>query len=112
VVPENTPKIKVEGIESYGAEIIFSAPSERFNVANKLCEENHWHFISPFDDNEVITGQGTAGLEILEQLPDVDAIIVPVGGGGLIAGLATAVKETNPQVKIIGVEPASVARYT
>lgn len=112
VVPENTPKIKVEGIESYGAEIIFSAPSERFNVANKLCEENHWHFISPFDDNEVIAGQGTAGLEILEQLPDVDAIIVPVGGGGLIAGLATAVKETNPRVKIIGVEPASVARYT
>ncbi|MFP3918366.1 threonine/serine dehydratase [Lysinibacillus telephonicus] len=112
VVPKNTPKIKVEGIQSYGAEVIFSVPSERFNVANKLSEENYWSFISPFDDNEVIAGQGTAGLEILEQLSNVDTIIVPVGGGGLLAGLSTAVKETKPQVKIIGVEPTLVARYS
>ncbi|SOC40605.1 threonine ammonia-lyase [Ureibacillus acetophenoni] len=112
VVPENTPKIKVEGIQSYGAEIIFSAPSERFQVANKLSEDNNWRFISPFDDYDIMAGQGTAGLEILEQLPDVDTIIVPIGGGGLISGLSTFVKETNPHVKIIGVEPTNVARYS
>lgn len=112
VVPETAPKIKVQGIKSYGAEVIFSVPAERFNVAKKLSEENNLSFISPFDDNEVIAGQGTAGLEILEQLPDVDYIISPIGGGGLIGGLSTAVKETNPQVKIIGAEPTLVARYT
>lgn len=112
VIPENAPKIKVEGIQSYGAEIIFSSLSERFNVANKLSQENNWSFISPFDDYEIMAGQGTAGLEILEQLPDVDYIIAPIGGGGLIGGLSTAVKETNPQVKIIGVEPTLVARYS
>lgn len=112
VVPESAPKIKVEGIQSYGAEVIFSPPAERFNVANQLSKENNWSFISPFDDNEIMAGQGTAGLEILEQLPDVDSIIVPIGGGGLIGGLSTAVKEINPQVKIIGVEPSLVARYS
>ncbi|KGR79187.1 threonine ammonia-lyase [Ureibacillus manganicus] len=112
VVPENTPKIKIEGIQSYGAEVILSVPSERFQVANKLKEENNWSFISPFDDYDIMAGQGTTGLEIMEQLPDVDAIVVPIGGGGLIGGLATAVKETNPNIKIIGVEPTLVARYS
>lgn len=112
VVPENAPKIKVEGIQSYGAEIIYSVPSERFSVAKKLSEEYHWSFVSPFDDNAIMAGQGTAGLEILEQLSDVDYVIVPIGGGGLIGGLSTAVKETNPLVKVIGVEPTSVARYS
>lgn len=112
VVPENAPKIKVEGIQSYGAEIIYSVPAERFSVAKKLSEEYHWSFVSPFDDNAIMAGQGTAGLEILEQLPDVDYLIVPIGGGGLIGGLSTAVKETNPRVKVIGVEPTSVARYS
>ncbi len=112
VVPENAPKIKVEGIESYGAEIIYSVPAERFSVAKQLSEENHWSFVSPFDDNAIMAGQGTAGLEILEQLPDVEYVIVPIGGGGLIGGLSTAVKETSPQVKIIGAEPTAVARYS
>ena len=112
VVPETAPKIKVEGIKSYGAEIIFSVPSERFNVAKNLSKEKNLSFISPFDDYDIMAGQGTAGLEILEQLPDVDYVVVPVGGGGLISGLSTAIKETNPQVKIIGVEPTVVSRYT
>lgn len=112
VVPDTAPKIKVDGIRSYGAEIIFSGPSERMDVGQKLSNENDWTFISPFDDYEIMAGQGTAGLEILEQLPDVDYIVVPIGGGGLIGGVSTAIKETKPNVKVIGVEPASVPRYT
>ncbi|MDW7685064.1 MAG: threonine/serine dehydratase [Bacillota bacterium] len=112
VVPENAPKIKVEGIQSYGAEIILCVPAERFSVAKKLSEKYDLSYVSPFDDNDIMAGQGTAGLEILEQLPDVDYIIVPIGGGGLIGGLSTAVKETNSHIKIIGVEPTSVARYS
>lgn len=112
VVPENAPQIKVEGIRSYGAEIIYSVPAERFNLAKQLSAEHNWSYVSPFDDNAIMAGQGTAGLEILEQLPDVDHIIVPIGGGGLIGGLSTAVKATNPHVKIIGVEPTAVARYS
>lgn len=112
VVPETAPRIKVEGIRSFGADIVFSIPSERFNVAKKLSEEKNLSFISPFDDYDIMAGQGTAGLEILEQLPDADYVIVPIGGGGLISGISTAIKETNPKIKVIGVEPAVVARYT
>lgn len=112
VVPETAPRIKVEGIKSFGAEVVLSIPAERFNVANRLSEEKNLSFISPFDDYDVMAGQGTAGLEILEQLPELDAIVVPVGGGGLIGGISTAVKELNPKVKIIGVEPSAVSRYT
>lgn len=112
VVPENAPKTKVEGMLHYGAEVFLSVPSERYNLANKLKNENDWSLISPFDDYEIMAGQGTSGLEILEQLPDVDYVIVPIGGGGLIGGLSTAIKQTNPKVKIIGVEPTAVPRYT
>ena len=112
VVPETAPRIKVEGIRSFGAEIVFSIPSERFNVAKKLSEEKNLSFISPFDDYDIMAGQGTAGLEILEQLPDADYVVVPIGGGGLISGISTAIKETNPKIKVIGVEPAAVSRYT
>ncbi len=112
VVPDNAPKVKVQGIQSYGAEIIYSVPSERFDLAKQLSEEHSWSFVSPFDDVAIMAGQGTAALEILEQLPDVDYLIVPIGGGGLISGVSVAVKETNPQIKVIGVEPTAVARYT
>lgn len=112
VVPDNAPQIKVRGIQSYGAEIIYSVPAERFNLAKQLSEENNWSFVSPFDNAAIIAGQGTAGLEILEQLPDVHYILAPIGGGGLISGLAIAIKETNPRVKVIGIEPATVARYS
>lgn len=112
VVPDNTPKIKVEGIKSFGADIIYSVPSERITLAQKLSVENDWCYISPYDDYEVMAGQGTAGLEIMEQLPEADCIIVPIGGGGLISGISAAVKGTNPNIKVIGVEPALVARYT
>ncbi len=112
VVPNNAPAVKVAGIRSYGAEIVESIPAERFSLAEKLANENNWKLISPFDDYEVMSGQGTAGLEILEQLADVDTVIVPIGGGGLLGGISAAIKLSNPKVKVIGVEPTTVARYT
>lgn len=112
VVPDSAPAIKVDGIRSYGAEVIFSEHSQRFIKAEKLAEENGWRFISPFDDYDIIAGQGTAALEIITQMPGFDYLLSPVGGGGLIGGLSTAVKETAPNVKVIGAEPAGVARYT
>jgi len=112
VVPENAPAIKVEGMLSYGAEVIFSVLAERFSKAERLSKENDWSLISPFDDYEIMAGQGTSGLEILEQLPDVDYVVAPIGGGGLIGGLSVAIKESNSRVKVIGAEPAMVARYT
>jgi len=112
VVPNNAPQVKVQGIQAYGAEIIYSEPPERFNLAKKLSAEHGWSLVSPFDDAAIIAGQGTAGVEILEQLPDVNYILAPIGGGGLISGLAIAAKETKPGVKVIGVEPAAVPRYS
>lgn len=112
VVPENAPKVKVEGIREFGGEVIFCKPAERFIVSDKLVEEHGWTYIPPFDDFDVMSGQGTAALEILDALPDVDCIAVPIGGGGLIGGISTAVKALKPNVRVVGVEPAGVARYT
>ncbi len=112
VIPETAPQIKVDGVRSYGAEVIFSSPAERMQVARGLAEERGWHFVSPFDDALIMAGQGTAALEIMEELPDLDAILVPIGGGGLIGGIATAIKGTRPEIRVIGAEPAVVPRYT
>ena len=112
VLPDTAPKVKVEGIRGYGAEVVFSAPAERYGVAEKLRDEKGYTLISPFDDYELMAGQGTAALEIMDQLPEVDAVVVPIGGGGLIGGVSTAIKETNPNIRVIGVEPANVCRYT
>ncbi|MDY0234749.1 MAG: threonine/serine dehydratase [Gudongella sp.] len=112
VVPDNAPKIKVDGIRGYGAEVIFAVPSERIDVAKRIQAERGWTFIPPYDDYEVMAGQGTIGLEIMEQLSDVDAVVVPIGGGGLISGIATAIKEVNPNIQVIGVEPTNTCRYT
>ena len=112
VLPENAPKVKVEGIRSYGAEVVFSAPAARYGVCEQLAQEHGYTAISPFDDYELMAGQGTAGLEILDQLPDVDVVVSPIGGGGLIGGVSTAIKESNPSVRVIGVEPTNVCRYT
>ena len=112
VLPNTAPKVKVEGIRGYGAEVVFSEPAKRYAVCAALAEERGFTAISPFDDYELMAGQGTAGLEILEQLPDVSAVVVPIGGGGLIGGVSTAIKESKPDVRVIGVEPANVCRYT
>ena len=107
-LPEGAPISKVEATRSYGAEICLvpGVYDDAYNRALQLQEEHGYTFIHPFDDEDVIAGQGTIGLEILKQLPDVDAIVVPIGGGGLIAGVAFAVKSINPRVKIYGVQAA------
>lgn len=107
-LPEGAPISKVEATRSYGAEICLvpGVYDDAYNRALALQKEHNYTFIHPFDDEDVIAGQGTIGLEILQQLPDVDAIVVPIGGGGLIAGVAFAVKNINPRVKIYGVQAA------
>ncbi|WP_422122038.1 threonine/serine dehydratase [Planococcus sp. X10-3] len=107
VVPEDANRVKVAAIEAYGGEIEYCGftSADRIPRAKKLAEDNSGVYIPPYDHPDVIAGQGTVGLEILEQLPDVDVIVVPVGGGGLIGGILTAVKAIKPEVQIIGVEP-------
>ena len=107
VMPSITPLLKVDSTKAYGSEVILHGDvyDESFNRALALAEENDRVFVHPFDDYGVICGQGTIGLEILEELPDADEIIVPVGGGGLISGIAIIAKALNPSVKIVGAEP-------
>lgn len=107
VMPRSTPLIKVEATKALGAEVILYGDcyDEAYNEALQLREEHDYVFIHPFNDHDIIEGQGTIGVEILDDLTDTDCIIVPIGGGGLISGIAMAAKEINPDVKIIGVEP-------
>lgn len=112
VVPETAPRIKVEGIQAYGADVIICKLAERHEIARRLSEEKGLTLIPPYDDYDIMAGQGTVGVEILEQLPDVDSVVVPIGGGGLIGGISTAVKALKPSVKVIGAEPARMPRYT
>ena len=112
VLPYTVAKIKEDTIRSYGAEIIKCDVNERFEAAEKLCRERNATLVPPFNDETVMAGQGTAGLEIMEQYPDLDAVIVPVSGGGLIGGIASAIKAVSPQTKVFGAEPASLPRYS
>lgn len=111
VMPETTPLIKVDNTKSFGAEVILSGDNydEAFQFAKTIQKQNGAIFIHPFDDIDVIAGQGTIGLEIVEELENIDAIIVPIGGGGLISGVSAAVKHLNPDIEIIGVEPIGAA---
>ncbi|MGK0466833.1 threonine ammonia-lyase [Clostridium sp.] len=107
VMPKTTPLIKVEATKNYGANVILFGDcyDEAFTEAKRLQKENNYVFIHPFDDLDVMHGQGTIACEILEEIDDIDCILVPIGGGGLIAGIALAAKALNPNIKIIGVEP-------
>ncbi|MFZ3172511.1 MAG: threonine ammonia-lyase [Carboxydocellales bacterium] len=108
VMPEGAPLSKITATKGYGAKVILSGEcyDEAFQQAQVIQQETGATFVHAFDDRQVITGQGTLGLEILEQLPDVGVVVVPVGGGGLIAGIATAIKALRPKVKVIGVQAA------
>ena len=110
-LPEGAPISKVEATRSYGAELCLvpGVYDDAYNRALQLQKERSLTFIHPFDDEDVIAGQGTIGLEILAQVKDIDAIVVPVGGGGLISGVAFAVKQMNPKVQIYGVQASGAA---
>jgi threonine dehydratase len=111
VLPDSAPSIKVEGIRALGANVVQCKLAERHGITEKLSLEHGYAIIHPYDDYDIMAGQGTVGLEILEQLPQVNAIVIPIGGGGLLSGVATAVKSLAPHIKIIGAEPAVVSRY-
>lgn len=108
VMPTSTPLMKVNRTKGYGAEVVLAGDvfDEACAFAYKLAEEHGYTFVHPFDDLAVATGQGTIAMEIIKELPTVDYIMVPIGGGGLCAGVSTLAKMLNPKIKIIGVEPA------
>jgi len=108
VMPENTPLTKINGVKSYGAEVILHGAfyDDAYNFARQYSEERGNIFIHPFEDRDVIAGQGTLGLELLQSNIHFDAVIVPIGGGGLISGVATAIKSLRPEIDVIGVASA------
>jgi threonine dehydratase len=108
VMPLATPLIKVSATRGYGGDVVLDGANydEAFDEALRLSAQDHLTFVHAFDDDAVIAGQGTLGLELLEQYPDLEAVIVPIGGGGLIGGISCALKETNPRIQVIGVQPA------
>ena len=111
VMPETAPAVKVEGTRSYGAEVFFEGTTsvQRRRRAEALAAERGLTMVPPFDHPEIIAGQGTVGLEVLEDRPAVDTVYVPIGGGGLVAGVAAAVKRRRPSARVIGVEPVGAA---
>jgi threonine dehydratase len=112
VMPETAPQVKVDGVRSYGAEVIMAGKTslERKARAEALAEARGLAIVPPFDHPWIIAGAGTCGLEIVEDCPDVAAVYVPVGGGGLLSGVAAAVKSLRPQAHVIGVEPTGAAK--
>jgi threonine dehydratase len=109
VMPDSTPAVKVEGVRAIGAEVILVPAAERERRAEEILAERGGALIPPFDHPDVIAGQGTIGLEIAEDLPDVDTVLVPVSGGGLVSGIAVAIKALCPQARVIAVEPELAA---
>src|SRR6185312_9559644 len=112
VMPSNSPALKLEKTKSLGAEVVIVGPSsdERKAHAEELASERGLALIPPYDDEAIIAGQGTAGLEILEDLPDLEAVLVAVGGGGMISGIATAIKNLHPATRVYGVESELAAK--
>jgi threonine dehydratase len=114
VMPERAPAVKVEGVRRLGGEVVISGNSsaDRYEQACRIAEAEGLAMVPPYESLDVISGQGTCGLEILEDAPDVAAILVPVGGGGLIAGIAAAMAALKPEVEVVGVEPAGAAKLS
>lgn len=114
VMPTTTPKIKIDGVKRWGGEVILegTTSADRRTRAESEVAARGLVMVPPFDHEWIIEGQGTCGLEILEQVPDVQVVVAPVGGGGLVSGVAAAVKQSRPDVIVIGVEPAGAAKMT
>lgn len=111
VMPSNAPELKRAATKALGAEIVTVGPAsaERKKKAEELAAEFGYMIVPPYDDSAIIAGQGTCGLEIMEQMPDADLVLVPVSGGGLLGGVSAAVKHMNPEARVIGVEPELAA---
>jgi threonine dehydratase len=111
VMPNTAPKVKLDGTRALGAEIVLVGPAshDRIKKAEELEQERGLIPVPPYNDEKIIAGQGTMGLEILEDLSDVELVLVPIGGGGIISGIATAIKESGSKAKIVGVEPEFAA---
>lgn len=114
VLPENAPLTKIEGIKALGAKLILHGfdSIQRYKKLYEIMDEKGYTLIHSYDDPKIIAGQGTVGYEVMEDIKDLDVIITPLGGGGLLSGIAVAVKEINPKVRVIGIEPAAIPRYS
>jgi threonine dehydratase len=114
VMPTTAPAVKVEGCKGYGAEVIMAGTTslDRQARAETEARDRGLTMVPPFDHRLIVIGQGTTGLEILEQCPDVGTVFVPAGGGGLVSGVATAIKLSNPSVRVVAVEPAGAPKMT
>lgn len=108
VMPDDAPAVKVEAVRGYGAEVVFCRQSEREATCERVQRERGATLVHPFDDPRVVAGQGTAALELLEDVPDLDALIAPVGGGGLLSGTAVVARALRPRAVVIGAEPKAV----
>jgi threonine dehydratase len=106
-MPENSPRVKVEAVKDYGAQITFCEPTlrSRETTLEKVVEQTGAHFVHPYDDPRIIAGQGTAGLELIDEIDKLDIVMTPVGGGGLLSGTALSVKYVNKGTKVIAAEP-------
>ena len=114
ILPEDAPSVKIEGIKAFGADVILCGytSAERFKKLEEVRQEKGYTLVHPFDDPQIMAGQGTIGCEIMEDMTDIDVVVVPMSGGGLISGISTAIKERMPQIKIIGVETEAVPRFS
>lgn len=114
VMPTTAPRVKVEGVRSHGAEVVFAGTTslERKERAEEIAARRGLAMVPPFDHPMIIAGQGTTGLEILDQCPEVACVVVPVGGGGLSAGVSAAIKQRAPHVRVVGVEPAGAPKMS
>jgi len=114
ILPENAPLTKIEGTKALGAKVVLYGfdSIERYKKLYEIMDRTGQTLVHSYDDPQLIAGQGTVGFEIMQDLKNVDVVVVPLGGGGLLAGVATAVKETSPKVRVIGVEPDAIPRYS
>ncbi|MDO8408482.1 MAG: threonine ammonia-lyase [Phenylobacterium sp.] len=114
VMPRSTPFVKVQQTRAFGAEVVLDGEGydEASGRAKQICEDRDLVFVHPFNDLDVMAGQGTVALEMLEDVPDLDVLPIPIGGGGLIAGCATAAKHLRPEIKVVGLEPAMYPSFT